>query len=71
ILMCVNLQTSFLTPPFGYALFYFAGVAPKGYTMMHVYRGIVPFVVLQVIGMTLVAAFPAIVSYLPALVFGK
>lgn len=71
ILMCVNLQTSFLTPPFGYALFYFAGVAPKGYTMMHVYRGIIPFVVLQVIGMTLVAVFPAIVSYLPALVFGK
>ena len=71
ILMCVNLQTSFLTPPFWYALFYFAGVAPKGYTMMHVYRGIVPFVVLQIIGMTLVAVFPVIVTYLPALVFGK
>jgi tripartite ATP-independent transporter DctM subunit len=71
ILMCVNLQTSFLTPPFGYALFYFAGVAPKGYTMMHVYRGIIPFVVIQAIGMTLVAVFPIIVTYLPALVFGK
>lgn len=71
ILMCVNLQTSFLTPPFGYALFYFAGVAPKGYTMMHVYRGIIPFVALQVIGMALVAVFPVIVTYLPALVFGK
>ena len=44
LLMCVNLQTSFVTPPFGYALFYFAGVAPKGYTMMHIYKGIMPFV---------------------------
>lgn len=71
ILLCVNLQTSFLTPPFGYALFYFAGAAPKGYTMLHVYKGIVPFVALQIIGMILVAVFPSIVSYLPGLVFGK
>lgn len=71
ILMCVNLQTSFLTPPLGCAQFYLAGVALKGYTMMHVYRGIIPFEVLQVIGISLVASFPSIVSYLPALVFGK
>jgi tripartite ATP-independent transporter DctM subunit len=71
ILMCVNLQTSFLTPPFGYALFYFKGVAPKGYTMMHVYKGILPFVLLQIIGMVLVCVFPELATYLPHFFFGK
>jgi tripartite ATP-independent transporter DctM subunit len=70
LLMCVNLQTSFLTPPFGYALFYFKGVAPEGYTIMHIYRGIMPFVVIQVIGLTLVAVFPALTTWLPAIFFG-
>jgi tripartite ATP-independent transporter DctM subunit len=71
ILMCVNLQTSFLTPPFGYALFYFAGVAPKGYDMMVIYRGIVPFVLLQLIGLTLMALFPQTITWLPSLFFGS
>jgi tripartite ATP-independent transporter DctM subunit len=71
ILMCVNLQTSFLTPPFGYALFYFAGVAPPGYTMMHVYRGIIPFVILQLIGLLVIGAFPELATYLPDLFFGR
>ena len=71
ILMCVNLQTSFLTPPFGYALFYFAGVAPTGYTMMHIYRGIIPFVILQVIGLFVISAFPQLTTYLPDLFFGR
>jgi tripartite ATP-independent transporter DctM subunit len=71
ILMCVNLQTSFLTPPFGYALFYFAGVAPPGYTMMHIYRGIIPFVILQVIGLLVISAFPQLSTYLPDLFFGR
>jgi tripartite ATP-independent transporter DctM subunit len=71
ILMCVNLQTSFLTPPFGYALFYFAGVAPPGYTMMHVYRGIIPFVILQVIGLIVIGSFPQLATYLPDLFFGR
>jgi tripartite ATP-independent transporter DctM subunit len=71
ILMCVNLQTSFLTPPFGYALFYFAGVAPPGYTMMHIYRGIIPFVILQVIGLLVIGAFPQLSTYLPDLFFGR
>lgn len=71
MMMCVNLQTSFLTPPFGYALFYFAGVAPKGYTMMHIYRGIIPFVAIQVVGLTLLAVFPQIIMWLPSVVFGK
>ena len=58
ILMCVNLQTSFLTPPFGYALFYFKGVRTGRYTMMHIYRGIMPFVLLQMLGLVILALFP-------------
>jgi tripartite ATP-independent transporter DctM subunit len=71
ILMCVNLQTSFLTPPFGYALFYFAGVAPPGYTMMHIYRGIIPFVILQLIGLLVIGFFPQLATYLPDMFFGR
>jgi tripartite ATP-independent transporter DctM subunit len=71
LLMCVNLQTSFLTPPFGYALFYFKGVAPEGYTMMHIYKGILPFVMLQVISMAILCLFPSIVTWLPDLFFGR
>jgi TRAP-type mannitol/chloroaromatic compound transport system permease large subunit len=70
LLMCVNLQTSFVTPPFGYALFYFAGVAPKGYTMMHIYKGIMPFVILQLIGLAILVLFPGLTTWLPSLFFG-
>lgn len=70
ILLCVNLQTSFLTPPFGYALFYFKGVAPEGYTMGHIYRGIIPFVLLQVLGLLILAIFPSLVTWLPGIFFG-
>jgi len=70
LLMCVNLQTSFLTPPFGYALFYFKGAAPEGYTMMNVYKGIIPFVILQLVGLFLITVFPKIITWLPTLVFG-
>ena len=70
LLMCVNLQTSFLTPPFGYALFYFKGVAPEGYTMMHVYKGIMPFVLLQVVSLAILCMFPSIVTWLPGIFFG-
>ncbi len=70
LLMCVNLQTSFVTPPFGYALFYFAGVAPKGYTMMHIYKGIMPFVILQLIGLAILVLFPGLTTWLPGIFFG-
>lgn len=70
IMMCVNLQTPFLTPPFGYALFYFKGVAPPGYSMMHVYRGIIPFVIIQILGLIILALFPALSTWLPAFFFG-
>ncbi|MFU8858323.1 MAG: TRAP transporter large permease [Deferrisomatales bacterium] len=70
MLVCVNLQTSFLTPPFGYALFYFKGVAPSEVTMGDIYRGILPFVGLQLIGLILLVLFPGIITWLPSIVFG-
>jgi tripartite ATP-independent transporter DctM subunit len=69
ILVAVNLQTSFLTPPFGFALFYLKGVAPPDVTVGHIYRGIVPFVVLQLIGLACVIAFPRLAIWLPDAVF--
>ena len=70
LLLCVNLQTSFLTPPFGYALFYFKGVAPAGFSMMHIYRGIIPVVLLQLISIALLCLFPSIITWLPGVFFG-
>ena len=69
VILGVNLQTSFLTPPFGYALFYLRGVAPPEVTTGHIYRGIIPFVAIQLIGMMLVIFFPWMVTWLPRLVF--
>jgi tripartite ATP-independent transporter DctM subunit len=65
ILMSVNLQTSFLTPPFGFTLFYMKGTVPPSITMQHIYRGIIPFVVLQLIGLVLTMAFPELALWLP------
>jgi TRAP-type mannitol/chloroaromatic compound transport system permease large subunit len=65
VCMAVNLQTSFLTPPFGFSLFYMRGAAPPGVSMIDIYRGIVPFVGLQLIALALVAAFPGIAMWLP------
>ncbi|GAB4365446.1 MAG: TRAP transporter large permease subunit [Kiloniellaceae bacterium] len=65
ILLAVNLQTSFLTPPFGFALFYMKGVAPPEVKIQHIYKGIIPFVLLQLIGLGLVMAFPDLALWLP------
>ena len=65
ILVAVNLQTSFLTPPFGFALFYMKGVAPPSVRIQAIYRGIIPFVLIQLIGMLLVLGFPQIALWLP------
>ncbi len=65
IMIAVNLQTSFLTPPFGFALFYLRGVAPKSVTTGHIYRGVVPFVGIQVLGLALLWAMPWIVTIVP------
>ncbi|UWQ93380.1 TRAP transporter large permease subunit [Aliisedimentitalea scapharcae] len=68
IMVAVNLQTSFLTPPFGFALFYLRGVAPKEVTTGHIYRGILPFVLIQVGGLALLWLFPSIVTIVPDLI---
>ena len=67
IMIAVNLQTSFLTPPFGFALFYLRGVAPPQVTTGNIYRGVLPFVGIQVLGLGLLWLFPAIVTILPDL----
>ena len=64
VVIGVNLQTSFLTPPFGFALFYLRGVAPPEITTQHIYRGVLPFVALQVIGLTLIITYPPIATWL-------
>ena len=67
ILIAVNLQTSFITPPFGFALFYLRGVAPKNISTLDIYKGIFPFVIIQIIGLTILWFFPQIVTFLPDL----
>ena len=70
ILLAVNLQTSFLTPPFGFSLFYLKAVTPPEITTGHIYRGIIPFVLFQLIGLAIVVFFPSLATWLPRLVFG-
>jgi tripartite ATP-independent transporter DctM subunit len=65
MLLAVNLQTAFLTPPFGFALFYMKGTVPPSVTMAHIYRGIVPFILLQLSALALCIYFPELVFYLP------
>ncbi len=67
VVLGANLQTSFLTPPFGFALFYLRGVAPEEVKTEDIYRGAIPFIVLQVLVLTLIIVFPGIVSFLPSL----
>ncbi|MEJ6398074.1 TRAP transporter large permease [Yoonia sp. 208BN28-4] len=67
IMIAVNLQTSFLTPPFGFALFYLRGVAPKEITTGQIYRGVLPFIVIQVVGLLLLYWFPTVVTIVPNL----
>ena len=66
IMIAINLQTSFLTPPFGFALFYLRGVAPKEVTTRHIYQGVIPFVIIQVVGLGILWAFPQIVTIVPS-----
>ncbi len=70
VMIAINLQTSFLTPPFGFALFYLRGVAPGGVTTMQVYRGVVPFIAIQLIALGLLAFWPGLATWLPDLVYG-
>ncbi len=68
ILIAMNLQTSFLTPPFGFAIFYLKGVAPEGVTTSHLYRGIVPYVIIQIIALSILLYWPEIVLWLPKVI---
>ncbi|MGB0905082.1 MAG: TRAP transporter large permease, partial [Mangrovicoccus sp.] len=70
VLVAMNLQTSFLTPPFGFALFYFRSVAPNDITTMRLYRAIVPFVLIQLLALTLVFVIPELATWLPNMLFG-
>jgi len=71
IMIAINLQTSFLTPPFGFALFYLRGVAPPSVTTAHIYRGAMPFVAIQILALLLIAAFPELATWLPAKIYGS
>jgi len=71
IMIAINLQTSFLTPPFGFALFYLRGVAPPQVTTAQIYRGAIPFVAIQVFALLLIAAFPDLVTWLPEQIYSK
>lgn len=70
LLFALNLQTSFLTPPFGYALFYLKGIAPEGYTIGDIYRGVLPFVLLQLTALCLLLVFPGLATWLPKVLMG-
>ena len=71
VMIAINLQTSFLTPPFGFALFYLRGVAPESLRTGDIYRGVMPFVAIQLFALGLLAAFPELATWLPELVYGR
>ena len=68
MLICVNLQTSFLTPPFGWALFFLRGVAPPQVTTRHMYLGVIPFIAMQIVGVVLIFFYPQIALWLPKVI---
>jgi tripartite ATP-independent transporter DctM subunit len=70
VMIAINLQTSFLTPPFGFALFYLRGVAPPSVETSAIYLGVVPFVVIQLVALALLALFPELATWLPDVVYG-
>ena len=71
IMIAINLQTSFLTPPFGFALFYLRGVAPASVTTAQIYRGVIPFVAIQLLALLLLSFFPELATWLPERVYGQ
>ncbi|NNJ97033.1 MAG: TRAP transporter large permease subunit [Gammaproteobacteria bacterium] len=69
IMIAINLQTSFLTPPFGFALFYLRGVAPPSIKTMHIYKGVIPFIIIQLAAMAMIAYWPQLATWLPTQIF--
>ncbi|NGN98779.1 TRAP transporter large permease subunit [Grimontia sp. S25] len=70
IMIALNLQTSFLTPPFGFSLFYLRGVAPNSISTMDIYRGVMPFIAIQILVLMMLAYWPSLATWLPELVYG-
>jgi tripartite ATP-independent transporter DctM subunit len=70
VLIAVSLQTSFLTPPVGFALFYLKGICPPEIELVDIYKGVIPFIILQLIGLTIIAIWPQLVIWLPAVAYG-
>tara|TARA_Y100000022_G_scaffold129315_1_gene112022 strand:+ start:2031 stop:3401 length:1371 start_codon:yes stop_codon:yes gene_type:complete len=70
VLIAVNLQTSFLTPPFGFALFYLRGVAPSSVATTEIYAGVVPFIVLQLLLLGMLLVWPTLATWLPQMIYG-
>jgi len=71
LLVAVTLQTSFLTPPVGFALFYLKGVCPPSVKLIDIYRGVVPFIILQLLAIVLVFLFPELTTWLPSVAYGN
>ncbi|WP_321392075.1 TRAP transporter large permease [Emcibacter sp.] len=70
IMMAMNLQTSFLTPPFGFALFYLRGVTPPEVRTIHIYKGVMPYVAIQILALVILWNWPALTTWLPSVIFG-
>ena len=71
VMIAINLQTSFLTPPFGFALFYLRGVAPDSIKTTDIYRGVIPFIMMQLLMMLLLIFLPELATWLPQLIFSR
>jgi len=71
IMIAINLQTSFLTPPFGFALFYLRGVAPAEVSTRQIYRGVIPFVLIQIAALLILSVWPELATWLPSVVYGR
>ena len=71
VMIAINLQTSFLTPPFGFALFYLRGVAPASVRTSDIYRGVMPFIVIQLIMLGILSLVPSLATWLPTLIYGS
>ena len=69
VMIAINLQTSFLTPPFGFALFYLRGVAPPSVATEDIYRGVVPFIIIQLLLMLMLSLWPTLATWLPAEIY--
>jgi TRAP-type mannitol/chloroaromatic compound transport system permease large subunit len=70
VMIALNLQTSFLTPPFGFALFYLRGVAPDSVTTMQIYKGVIPFIVIQLLMLVILWFWPSLATWLPEIIYG-